>query len=89
MSFGTWIAIGVVFFITYAVSDWLADKSIKLIKKFIAKRREKKLVKGVTPQGTGKTLAVTQRMKDFQVLPDEPIVPVDNLFCDDFVSDKD
>ena len=84
MSFGTWIAIGVVFFITYAVSDWLADKTIKLIKKTVAKRREKQLVKGVMPQGTGKTISVVQKKEDFGISCNmEEILPADELFKED------
>lgn len=75
MSFGTWMAIGVVFLVTFAVSDWLTDKTIKLIKKCIAKRREKNSVGFVRYEGQfgkGQTLTKLE-----EILPVEELIKKD------------
>lgn len=74
MSVGTIIFSAAIFLVTFAVSDWLADKIIRSIKKSVAKRRHKKLVK----EGT-------QRMEDFgftrvenpNIIPAEELVKKD------------
>ena len=64
MSVSVWVAIIIIFIVVFFVSDWLCDKLFALIKKSIAKRREKKFVKYVKPLSDESLLSVDELFKE-------------------------